>query len=178
MAVALLLCPGCNNGPEGSDEKTTVTVLATLENGRQWRAGDEVVINNIKYTIEVDGTTTASIEGVEAADYYYAAYDFGNGAIDGTNLSLELPAVQSPSVSTIMPMVASNGNTKLVFKNLLGTLRLSLSGSGTVTRLVLSSFDTALAGHGVADMNFAGAPALEIAATIKSSQPSICRAAL
>lgn len=164
LAVALLLCPGCNNGPEGSDEKTTVTVLATLENGRQWRAGDEVVINNIKYTIEVDGTTTASIEGVEAADYYYAAYDFGNGAIDGTNLSLELPAVQSPSVSTIMPMVASNGNTKLVFKNLLGTLRLSLSGSGTVTRLVLSSFDTALAGHGVADMNFAGAPALEIAA--------------
>ena len=164
LAVALLLCPSCNNGPEGSDEKTTVTVLATLENGRQWRAGDEVVINNIKYTIEVDGTTTASIEGVEAADYYYAAYDFGNGAIDGTNLSLELPAVQSPSVSTIMPMVASNGNTKLVFKNLLGTLRLSLSGSGTVTRLVLSSFDTALAGHGVADMNFAGAPALEIAA--------------
>ena len=164
LAVALLLCPGCNNGPEGSDEKTTVTILATLENGRQWRAGDEVVINNIKYTIEVDGTTTASIEGVEAADYYYAAYDFGNGAIDGTNLSLELPAVQSPSVSTIMPMVASNGNTKLVFKNLLGTLRLSLSGSGTVTRLVLSSFDTALAGHGVADMNFAGAPALEIAA--------------
>lgn len=164
LAVALLLCPGCNNGPEGSDEKTTVTVLATLENGRQWRAGDEVVINNIKYTIEVDGTTTASIEGVEAADYYYAAYDFGKGAIDGTNLSLELPAVQSPSVSTIMPMVASNGNTKLVFKNLLGTLRLSLSGSGTVTRLVLSSFDTALAGHGVADMNFAGAPALEIAA--------------
>ena len=164
LAVALLLCPGCNNGPEGSDEKATVTVLATLENGRQWRAGDEVVINNIKYTIEVDGTTTASIEGVEAADYYYAAYDFGNGAIDGTNLSLELPAVQSPSVSTIMPMVASNGNTKLVFKNLLGTLRLSLSGSGTVTRLVLSSFDTALAGHGVADMNFAGAPALEIAA--------------
>ncbi|MBP3424418.1 MAG: hypothetical protein J6K33_09320 [Alistipes sp.] len=164
LAVALLLCPGCNNGPEGSDEKTTVTVLATLENGRQWHAGDEVVINNIKYTIEVDGTTTASIEGVEAADYYYAAYDFGNGAIDGTNLSLELPAVQSPSVSTIMPMVASNGNTKLVFKNLLGTLRLSLSGSGTVTRLVLSSFDTALAGHGVADMNFAGAPALEIAA--------------
>lgn len=164
LAVALLLCPGCNNGPEGSDEKATVTVLATLENGRQWHAGDEVVINNIKYTIEVDGTTTASIEGVEAADYYYAAYDFGNGAIDGTNLSLELPAVQSPSVSTIMPMVASNGNTKLVFKNLLGTLRLSLSGSGTVTRLVLSSFDTALAGHGVADMNFAGAPALEIAA--------------
>lgn len=164
LAVALLLCPGCNNGTEGSDEKATVTVLATLENGRQWHAGDEVVINNIKYTIEVDGTTTASIEGVEAADYYYAAYDFGNGAIDGTNLSLELPAVQSPSVSTIMPMVASNGNTKLVFKNLLGTLRLSLSGSGTVTRLVLSSFDTTLAGHGVADMNFAGAPALEIAA--------------
>lgn len=163
LAMALLLCIGCNEGPKESEQKASVTVLATLENGRQWHAGDEVVINNIKYTIEVDGTSTASIEGVEAADYYYAAYDFGNGAIDNTSLSLELPAVQSPNISTIMPMVASNGNTKLVFKNLLGTLRLSLSGEGTITRLVLSSLDTAIAGNGVVDLNFSGAPVLNIA---------------
>ncbi len=163
LAIALLLCIGCKDNPKESDQNPPVTILATLENGREWRSGDEVVINNVKYTIDVDGTSTASIEGVEPADYYYAAYDFGAGTIDNTNLELTLPAVQSPNVSTIMPMVASNGNTKLVFKNLLGTLRLSLSGSGTVTRLVLSSLDTAIAGHGVVDMDFVGAPILDIA---------------
>lgn len=163
LAVALLFCAGCEGNTQGSDEKKSVTVLATLENGREWKAGDEVVINNIKYTVEVGGTSTVSIEDVVAADYYYAAYDFGNGTIDNTTLAVDLPATQSPSISMIRPMVASNGNTKLVFKNLLGTLRLSLSGSGVVNRVVLSSLDTALAGHGVANMDFAGAPQLEIA---------------
>ena len=163
LAVALLFCAGCEGNTQGSDEKKSVTVLATLENGREWKAGDEVVINNIKYTVEVGGTSTVSIEDVVAADYYYAAYDFGNGTIDNTTLAVDLPATQSPSISMIRPMVASNGNTKLVFKNLLGILRLSLSGSGVVNRVVLSSLDTALAGHGVANMDFAGAPQLEIA---------------
>ena len=163
LAVALLFCAGCEGNTQGSDEKKSVTVLATLENGREWKAGDEVVINNIKYTVEVGGTSTVSIEDVVAADYYYAAYDFGNGTIDNTTLAVDLPATQSPSISMVRPMVASNGNTKLVFKNLLGTLRLSLSGSGVVNRVVLSSLDTALAGHGVANMDFAGAPQLEIA---------------
>ena len=165
LVAAVVLCSACVDTPAGGgDEQTTVTVLATLENGRQWKAGDEVVINNVKYTVEVGGTSTASIEGVAAADYYYAAYDFGKGSIEGTNLSVEVPELQSPSISMIQPMVASNGNTKLVFKNLFGTLRLALEGSGTVTRVVLSSLDSAIAGNGVANMDFAGAPQLDIAA--------------
>ena len=165
LAAVILLCPACEQTPNGGvDEKTTVTILATLENGREWKAGDEVSINNVKYVVETGGSSTVSIEDVAAADYYYAAYDFGNGAIEGTNLSLEIPALQSPAISMIQPMVASNGNNKLVFKNLLGTLRLALNGSGAVNRLVLSSLDNAIVGHGVANMDFAGSPVLEIAA--------------
>ena len=165
LAAIILLCPACEQTPNGGvDEKTTVTILATLENGREWKAGDEVSINNVKYVVETGGSSTVSIEDVAAADYYYAAYDFGNGTIEGTNLSLEIPALQSPAISMIQPMVASNGNNKLVFKNLLGTLRLALNGSGAVNRLVLSSLDDAIVGHGVANMDFAGSPVLEIAA--------------
>ena len=106
LATVILLCPACEQTPNGGvDEKTTVTILATLENGREWKAGDEVSINNVKYVVETGGSSTVSIEDVAAADYYYAAYDFGNGTIEGTNLSLEIPALQSPAISMIQPMV-------------------------------------------------------------------------
>ena len=164
LAVALLFSPACDTDPAGVDEKNeTVTILATLENGREWNAGDEVVINGSKYTVEVGGKSTVSIENVVAADYYYAAYDFGRGSVDGTVLNVELPSIQGPSISTIKPMVASNGTTNLVFKNLLGTLRIKLEGNGSVSRVVISSLDGAIAGQGTANMDFAGAPIVDVA---------------
>ena len=164
LAAMSLLAPACEpEVPSTGEGETSVTISATLENGREWSAGDEVVINNSTYTIVEGGVSTVSIEDVAAADHYYAAYDFGKGSIDGTNLSFELPATQSPAISQIQPMVASNGNKTLVFKNLLGTLRLAISGSGSVSRVVLSSLDSEIAGDAVADMNFVGAPTLDIA---------------
>ena len=162
LALATLMAPACQNTQSTDEQKAPVTIKATLENGREWKAGDEVVINNIKYTIEEGGKSTVSIDNVKAADYYYAAYDFGSGSIEGTNLTIQLPATQSLTSTTIKPMVASNGNTNLVFKNLLGTLRLAVNGSGTITRVVLSSLDAAISGQGVANMDFAGAPILEV----------------
>ena len=162
LALATLMAPACENTQSTDEQKAPVTIKATLENGREWKAGDEVVINNIKYTIEEGGKSTVAIENVKAADYYYAAYDFGNGSIEGTNLTVQLPATQSLTSSVIKPMVASNGNTNLVFKNLLGTLRLAVNGSGTITRVVLSSLDATISGQGVANMDFAGAPMLEV----------------
>ena len=161
-ALVTLAFSACDNTQGTDEQKAPVTIKATLENGREWKSGDEVVINNIKYTIEEGGKSTVSIENVKAADYYYAAYDFGNGSIEGTNLTVQLPATLSLTSSVIKPMVASNGNTNLVFKNLLGTLRLAINGSGTITRVVLSSLDTALSGQGVANMDFASAPLLDM----------------
>ena len=162
-ALALLLTLSCDNSSTTVEEKAPVNVLATLENGREWKSGDEVVINNIKYTVVEGGKSTTTIENVTAADYYYAAYDFGKGNIENTYLNVEVPAIQGPAITMIQPMVASNGNTNLVFKNLLGTLRLAVEGSGTITRVVLSSLDRAIAGQGSANMDFAGAPMLELA---------------
>ena len=163
LVAMIILCPACEPDVPGTNgDNLPVTISATLENGREWKIGDEVVINNSTYVIEEGNTSTVAINNVKAAEHYYAAYDFGKGSINGTSLSFELPATQSPSISQIQPMVASNGNTSLVFKNLLGTLRLSIVGSGSISRVVLSALNSEIAGDATVDMNFVGAPKLAI----------------
>lgn len=164
VTVMALLFVACENSGTGVDNGTTTTISATLENGREWKAGDEVVINNVKYIVEEGEKSTVAIKDVKIADNYYAAYDFGNGTIDNTTLNVEVPTIQGPAISIAKPMVASNGNANLVFKNVLGSLQIALSGSGTITRLVLSAVDTAIAGQASVDMNFLGAPVLDVAA--------------
>ena len=165
LVAMVLLAPACEqNVPEENEGATSVTISATLENGREWKVGDEVIINNSTYVIEEGNASTVAINNVKAAEHYYAAYDVGKGSINGTSLSFELPATQSPSISQIHPMVASNGNTSLVFKNLLGTLRLAIEGNGSISRVVLNALDSEIAGDATVDMNFVGAPALTIGA--------------
>ena len=165
LVAMVLLAPACEqNVPEENEGATSVTISATLENGREWKVGDEVIINNSTYVIEEGNASTVAISNVKAAEHYYAAYDVGKGSINGTSLSFELPATQSPSISQIQPMVASNGNTSLVFKNLLGTLRLAIEGNGSISRVVLNALDSEIAGDATVDMNFVGAPALTIGA--------------
>ena len=163
-AFAMMLLPACEKEGNNIDNgKSIVTISATLENGRHWNAGDEVIINGNKYAVEVGEKSTISIENVTAADYYYAAYDFGQGTIEGTKLSFTLPDNLNLTTKSIQPMVASNGNNSLVFKNLMGKLRLAMSGNKTITRIVLSSLDNALAGTATAEMNFAGSPSIDMA---------------
>ena len=164
LVAMVLLATGCEPDVPGNEGATSVTISATLENGREWKVGDEVIINNSTYVIEEGNASTVAISNVKAAEHYYAAYDFGKGSINGTTLSFELPATQSPSISQIQPMVASNGNTSLVFKNLLGTLRLAIEGNGSISRVVLNALDSEIAGDATVDMNFVGAPALTIGA--------------
>ena len=164
VTVMALLFVACENSGTGVDNGTTTTISATLENGREWKAGDEVVINNVKYIVEEGEKSTVAIKDVKIADNYYAAYDFGNGTIENTTLNVEVPTIQGPAISIAKPMVASNGNANLVFKNVLGSLQIALNGSGTITRLVLSAVDTAIAGQGSVDLNFSGAPMLNVSA--------------
>ena len=117
----------CENGGVGNGGDDVVAVVATLENGRQWSIGDEVIINGGKYTVNEDESSTTIIGNVDAADKYCAAYDIGNGSIVGTTLNFEVASVQGPALSMAKPMVASNTKPNLVFKNLLGTLSLSVS---------------------------------------------------
>jgi len=158
MLMAIFAMSSCVNDEVNNGSDSTVSVVATLENGRHWSIGDEVVINGGKYTVNEDDTSTAVIKGVDVADKYCGAYDIGNGSIVGTTLNFEVAAIQGPALSMAEPMVASNTKPNLVFKSLLGTLSLSVSGSGTITRVVISSPDAPIAGNGSVEMDFSGSP--------------------
>lgn len=157
--AALFMATSCNQ-PENEDLEKSVSVSATLENGRTWTKDAEVIINNAKYTVPEGDVSTITIDKVTKADLYCGAYDFGNGSIEGTTLTMEVPAIQGPAIKAIQPMVASNTTPNLVFKNLLGTLSVKVDGEGTITKMVISSPDAAIAGEGTAEMNYSGAPKL------------------
>ena len=156
--MTIFTMSSCENDGVNNGGDSTVTVVATLENGRHWNIGDEVIINGGKYTVNEGETSTAVINDVDAADKYCAAYDIGNGSVVGSTLNFEVDAIQGPALSMAKPMVASNTKPNLVFKNLLGTLSLSVSGSGTITRVIVSSTDTPIAGNGSVEMDFSGSP--------------------
>lgn len=161
MAGLALLFSSCD--PEQAPvEDSKVTVLAALENDRVWNAGDEVVINGVKYIVEEGGLSVANIEGVAKAESYHAAYDTGNGSVNGDVLTVDLPALQSASIEMAYPMVASNGSPNLTFKNVLGTVRFSISGEGTVKKILLTSVSGNISGTGSVSMNFTGNPSIKM----------------
>ena len=143
-------------------EDAKVSVLAALENGREWETGDEVIINGIKYLVEQGGESSTTIEGVVKADAYYAVYDAGEGSITDNVLSVDLPTLQSPSISMAEPMVASNGTPNLMFKSILGRLNLTITGSGTITKISLTSNAEKIAGNGTVALNFTNTPSLKM----------------
>ena len=143
-------------------EEAKVSVLAALENGREWQAGDEVVINGVKYLVENGGESTVIIEGVAKADAYYAAYDTGSGSIVDNVLSIELPSLQSSTISMAEPMVASNGTPNLMFKSVLGRMKLSVTGTGVVTKITLTSVSEKIAGTGTVELNYTGVPSVKM----------------
>lgn len=161
LSLALFSCTEKNvDVPESS-----VSISATLENGREWNAGDEVLINGATYAItDGEGTSLATVEGVTAADRYCAAYDFGSGQVDGNTLRFTISSSRSAGHSLSRPMVASNKNAMLSFKYLLGTLRLTFTGtSANLSKIILSTTDgKALCGEAEVNLDFTGTPALSL----------------
>lgn len=168
LAVSLFSC----TDKGGDITKDTVSVSASLENGRLWESGDEVLINGATYVItDGVGTSLSTIEKVTMSDIYCAAYDFGSGVVDGQTLTFSLPSTQTVGHSLARPMVACNKNPMLSFKYLLGTLKLSFTGeSATLTKLVLSTSDgTKLSGDASVSLNFTGSPALDLSENANST---------
>lgn len=175
FALGLLVLPllaSCTKDDVKSPESDTVRISANLENGRLWKEGDEVLINGASYTIsDGAGKSSATIDGVKAAERYCGAYDFGSGSISGQTLKFSVPSTQTPGHTVINPMAASNTNTVLTFKHVLGTLRFSLSGEpAKITKVALSTSDgTRISGEAIVNLNFAGSPALEMSSDAGTS---------
>jgi len=161
MAGLTLSLSSCEETPQPAEEKT-VSVLAALENGRVWNDGDEVVINGVKYVVETGGESSTLIDGVAEAEKYCAAYNTGSGSIEGNVLTVELPSLQSPSITMAEPMVASNASPDLLFKNVLGHLKLSMTGSGVIKKFTLTAMSGKIAGSGTVNLDYTGSPAIKM----------------
>ena len=160
-AIALPLFFSCEKEPSPTEDGNVVTIKASLENGRNWNDGDVVLINGADYKISEAGSPNTNISNVSKSAEYIAAYDFGKGTISDKILSFELPNVIT-SDNRIAPMVAFSENDNLAFKHLLGYLKMSISGSTTITKITLNSInpDSRLSGPATSDIYTNGAPAI------------------
>lgn len=140
----------------------SVSISATLEDGRLWKDGDAVFLNGASYTLSQGaGTSEALFENVVKADVYGGAYDIGNGTVDATGLTFTLPATQTASGLSFRPMVASGKTTELYFRYLLSSLRLEVKGSGTIKKITVSSNEgKKLSGTASVPLPFDSAPAM------------------
>ncbi len=145
---------------EVQEDPKDVTLLATLENGRIWNTGDEVEINGSKYTVAEGGSATVELK-VAKAESYCGAYDIGSGSTSGSTLSIDFASVQNHSAGIARPMVASNKMPSLSFKNLLGELKLNVTGDKKIKKVVLSEISgTKLAGTATVSLKFSGMPSI------------------
>ncbi len=110
----------------------------------------------VKYTSDNTGTgtTKATFTG-DAGTYAYAYYPYkGANSVDGSNkISVVIPRVQTYAANTFgqfdMPMLATIAADKLNFTNLMAVLKLQLTGTGTVSRIIVMSKTQKLSGKAV-----------------------------
>lgn len=166
LAALLMCCTSCSDSDPAPtpEEGETVSLIATLENERLWESGDEVLINGVKYTVEEGVGSAAATIKVPKAEHYYAAYDIGTGTVTENVLSSEFTSTQSVSADMVRPMVASSVTPALSFKNLLGSLRLNISGDNNkkITKIVLTATSgNNLAGKFSVDLAYESSPTIE-----------------
>lgn len=141
------------------DGAATKTVLAPAVNGTSsgemlrnvlWQAGDRVVVGGAMYTAASGGSTTTMLMGEGAVRdglVYKAYYPASMYSLSGDGVSLSLPSSQEYGgkdseerpVIKDLPMYAESETTVLTFKNLCAVLNFKLSGTGTVSKIVLKS---------------------------------------
>lgn len=144
------------NEPSGKTVTLTVRSAATTskttlaEDGRvMWEAGDIVLINGEQHEVipDAEDPTLATIPDVPESDGYLAVYSIytASGTIDGDNCLIHLPQTQYYKEGSFgqyaNPMIAYSGTTDLEFKNLMGVIRLGITGSGTIKSATFRSND-------------------------------------
>ena len=184
FTVAVLALASCkkDNKPQANvpENGFLATVEANHGNGGrthlvgtevQWNAGDQIAVRNGNGTSTtfslsagentMNGTFLSSQSGDDFFQpTYTAVYPATGNSITGEGTAtFTLPATQSYVANSFangaMPMMAVSDEQTLEFKNALGGICFPMTGSQTVTRLVLTSNNTAdhLSGVFTADYN-------------------------
>ncbi|MBQ0080996.1 MAG: hypothetical protein KBS95_05560 [Alistipes sp.] len=179
IAITVLLLASCaKDAVENTLQKETVSFSCSVEQVEDltsrtalenrsviWNVGDEISVltstSNDRFTVKsVDESnkSKAVFSGMltKGQSRYYAFYPFSlTTRVEEDHLLFELPKVQTYAKNTfapeMFPMVAqfSYAGDPLTFKNILGVLKLNLTGDGThVSRIVLQDrYGEALCGN-------------------------------
>jgi len=117
-----------------------------------WNAGDSFSVlssdgENSEFTLASEaGKTTGTFKGnLSGTAPYYAIYPYSkDAALSGNNLTFKLPSTQQYRHCSFgagtNPMIATCGDlsSAISFKNLCGVLKLTLTGSCTITKIELT----------------------------------------
>lgn len=168
----VLVLAACSKvaSPEVPDQPSIKIICASIdqpedENGTKtsldgelyvnWSADDAIAVFEdgattfVKYTSDNSGTGTTQTNFVgDDIDVAYGYYPYkGVNAVDGSNnISVVIPRVQTYTANTFgeynMPMLATMVADKLNFTNLMSVLKLQLTGTGKVSRIIVISDKT------------------------------------
>ena len=167
----------------GSGTRTSLDGISVL-----WAADDMISVfnaatpNGENYNIlsEDAGKNRASFTGTDIGGApWYALYPADESAsVSSGTLTLSLPAVQQYAEAGFgpgsNPMVAVSSTTSLDFKNLCGLLKLSLTGSGSVKSIVLTTAgEEPLWGKAEVSMDYTDVPSLNMVQAAGSEFRSI-----
>ena len=147
--------------PQPTDDEATKTSLDG-ELNVVWLDDDAIAVFEdsgttlVKYTSDNSGTGTnkTTFTG-DVGTYDYAYYPYkGANTVDGSNnISVVIPRVQTYTANTFgqfdMPMLAEIQAGKASFTNLMAVLKLQLTGSGTVSRIIVMSDTQKLSGKAI-----------------------------
>lgn len=170
---------------ENCDSKTASDEVGDII----WNAGDRVSVfeactvnRQYRITEQSAGSRTAELESVDpdgpdsgepldnnVAYYPYSESTSVRAVTDGYELAVDLPRTQQYAEGTFgngnFPMVAVSPDTdsNLVFRNILGCLKIQLVGSATITSVsVTGNNDEILCGPAVVTASSTAAPAIAL----------------
>lgn len=142
-----------------------------------WRTGDAFGLfsdsNDANTRYELDPATAGSTDGRFTGDRiegteFYAYYPYGAASLSGSTLTLTLPDVQQGTAGNFSPeqnpMVAKGDSESLYFRSLCGVIKLQVTGTHTLTKVVFAGNDGEIAaGEATVRMDYTDAPALAMA---------------
>lgn len=151
LSTSITLSGIAEQQTESENTKTAIGEGNTIV----WSTGDKLSVlsytsgaNNDEFTLTSGaGATSGRFNGnlTEGASKYYAFYPYSaDTSFDGTNITFTLPQNQTYAAGSFAnganPSIAmfTDPHENLTFKNICGVLKLSLTGSVTVTKIALS----------------------------------------
>ena len=187
MVLMLTACRHLNELADGfrltavmEGDAQTKTTMSPVEGGKSsvlWSAKDKIGVyvdngtSSVTYSlVDGAGTKSATFTGEGSGSSYLAVYPKSAfSSRSGNTIQLTLPGEQAYTKDSFadgtFPMLAVSQSTTLQFRNICSVIRIPLTGSQNVSRIVFRSNDPSIkvSGKGTVDYSNPDAPVLTMA---------------